>query len=86
MNISNRHDIRIHRLHIYAALTSDINLHLKRLILVLPQIFASRPAKSKRRLKINPEREAQPANLSNIKVFKILHIMLSSQAAIAEKK
>jgi len=61
---------------------SDINLHFKRLILVLPQIFASRPAKSKRRLKINIEREAQPANLSNIKVFKILQIMIPSHTGI----
>jgi len=69
----------------YADVISDVNLHLKRLILILPQIFASCPAKSKRLLEINSEREAQPANLSNIKVFKILQIMLPSQAAIGTK-
>ena len=62
---------------------SDINLHFKRLILILSQMFASRPAKSQRRLKINSEREAQPTNLSNIKVFKILQIVLSSPMVIA---
>jgi len=53
--------------------------------LVLPQIFSSCLTKSQRRLKINSEGEAKLANLSNIKVFKILQIMLSSQAAIAGK-
>jgi len=77
--------INIHRLQLRSALISDINLNFKRLILVLPQIFASRLAKSKRRLKINLEREAKPANLRNIKVFKILQRMLPSQAAIAAK-
>jgi len=51
--------------------------------LVLPQIFASRLAKSKRRLKINSEGEANPVNLRNIKAFKILQIIFTAQAAIA---